>query len=82
MKTAVSVPDDIYDAAEDLSEELGLSRSGLYSQAVAEFVTRHRQSDVTERLNAVYAEQSSRLDPVLNELQIRSVQEAGYEADW
>lgn len=81
MKTAVSVPDDIYEAAEDLSEELGVSRSGLYSQAVAEFVNRHRQSDVTERLNAVYAEEDSRLDPVLDEIQVRSLDISG-ESSW
>ena len=73
MKTAVSIPDDIYEAAEDLAQETGLSRSGLYSQAVAEFVTRRRASDVTEKLNALYGEEDSHLDPLFEEIQLRSL---------
>ena len=73
MKTAISLPDDIFEAAEELADELGLSRSRLYAQAVAEFVEHHRTDDVTERLNEVYAKTDSRLDPVLEELQARSI---------
>lgn len=73
MKTAVSLPDEIFDAAEELAEELGVSRSRLYAQAVAEFVAHHRTDDVTERLNKVYTKTEGRLDPVLEELQARSI---------
>jgi hypothetical protein len=73
MKTAISVPDEIFEAAEELADELGVSRSRLYAQAVAEFVAHHRTDDVTERLNKVYANTESRLDPVLEELQVRSI---------
>ncbi|HEV8241740.1 MAG TPA: hypothetical protein VGS57_20425 [Thermoanaerobaculia bacterium] len=73
MKTAISLPDEVFEAAEELADQLGMSRSRLYAEAVAEFVASHRNDDVTERLNAVYAKTDSQLDPVLEELQSRSV---------
>jgi len=78
MKTAISVPDDVFEAAEELAEELRFSRSRLYSQAVAEFVAHHKQDDVTERLNHVYAETGAKLDHLLEELQLSSVSRDGW----
>lgn len=52
MKTAISIPDDVFEAAERLAERLDKSRSQLYSEAVAEFVFRHDPETLTERLDA------------------------------
>ena len=41
MKTAVSIPDDVFEEAERLATELKTSRSQLYSRALQEFVARH-----------------------------------------
>jgi len=73
MKTAVSIPGPIFDAAEELADRLGISRSKLYAQAMAEYVARHRDDNVTEALNRVYGEHSSRLDPVLEAMQFLSL---------
>jgi metal-responsive CopG/Arc/MetJ family transcriptional regulator len=75
MKTAVSVPDQLFEAADRLAARLGISRSALYATAVAEYVEAHRSQGVTERLDAVYATQpeESELDPVLSALQNRSI---------
>jgi predicted transcriptional regulator len=73
MKTAISLPNEVFEAAEHLAQELGVSRSRLYASAVAEFVARHRSDDVTERLNAVYREADASLDPVLAEIQSLSL---------
>lgn len=73
MKTAISVPDAVFQAAEELARKLGVSRSRLYSLALAEYVAQHSDREVTARLDAVYAEVDSRLDPVLEELQRRSL---------
>jgi len=54
MKTAVSIPDRIFEDAERLADERGVSRSELYARAVAEYVDKQRSVGVTERLNAVY----------------------------
>ena len=56
MKTAVSIPDDVFADAERLARQLKTSRSRLYSQALAEYIARHSTNDVTEALNLVVDE--------------------------
>jgi len=55
MKTAISIPDDVFTAADRLAAKLNQSRSQLYSRAVREYVARHSSDDVTSALDAVYA---------------------------
>ena len=75
MKTAISIRDEIFDAAERLARSLGMSRSELYSTAVKEFVARHSSQRVTEKLNELYDEDASTsvLDHNLKLLQARSL---------
>jgi len=51
MKTAVSIPDELFREADHLAHRLGISRSELYVRAVAEYIGAHREQSVTERLN-------------------------------
>lgn len=71
MKTSISIPDEIFRAADQLANELGITRSGLYARAVAEYVAKHRQADVTAQLNRVYATTSSALPADIQLSQIR-----------
>jgi metal-responsive CopG/Arc/MetJ family transcriptional regulator len=73
MKVAVSIPEDLFDSAESLGRRLGVSRSRLYSTALAEFLAKHQGRKTTERLNRLYAEEDSRLDTPLRRGQARSV---------
>jgi metal-responsive CopG/Arc/MetJ family transcriptional regulator len=73
MKTAISVPDALFDAAEEVADRLGVSRSQLYATALAEYVAKHRDDEVTAALNRVYAEESSEVDPVLSAMQFVSL---------
>ena len=66
MKTAVSLPDDIFAEAEALAEAQRMSRSRLYAAALREYLARHQPDAVTEALDAVYAIESSSLDPALS----------------
>jgi metal-responsive CopG/Arc/MetJ family transcriptional regulator len=77
MKTAISIPDPIYEAAEKLAKRLGVSRSQLYSRAINSLIEKYRYSGVTERLDAVYEvnPESGRLDQDIEELQSRSIAE-------
>ncbi len=73
MKTAISLPDELYQRAETTARKMRISRSRLYSRAIAEFLEKEEDSAVTERLNTVYAEQSSVLDPSLERAQLVSL---------
>ncbi len=53
MKTAVSVPNDVFEKAEQLARSAGKSRSEVYSAALREYVARHSADDVTEAINRV-----------------------------
>ena len=55
MKTAVSIPDDVFAGAERLAKRTRKSRSRLFSDAVREYLARHAAEDVTETMNRVCA---------------------------
>lgn len=75
MRTEVSIPDPVFDAAEELAEELGVSRSELYTRALSELLREHLDRSVTERLNEVYRDEgSSDLDPELIRLRSASLE--------
>jgi metal-responsive CopG/Arc/MetJ family transcriptional regulator len=55
MKTAVSIPDDVFARTERFAKQARRSRSEVYSAALREYVARHAADDVTEALNRVCA---------------------------
>ena len=73
MKTTVSIPDDVFAAAEGLAARLRMSRSELYAAAIREYLTGHRHDGVTEQLDANFASDPSALDPELVHLQVQEV---------
>lgn len=75
MKTAISIPDAIFDEAERLAKTRGWSRSELYANAVSAYVDSERFLGVREKLDAVYGENidDSALDPLLASAQARSL---------
>jgi predicted transcriptional regulator len=56
MKTAVSIPDDVFEGAERLARRTKKSRSRLFSDAVKEYVARHASDDITVAMDQVCAE--------------------------
>ncbi len=56
MKTAVSIPDEVFEKAERLAQRAKRSRSELFSAALAEYVARHAPDEVTEAINRVCAD--------------------------
>ncbi len=69
MKTAISIPDDIFSAAENYAHQSHLSRSALFTRALVEFLSRRRNEGVTERLNQLYDKEKSSLDASLSKMQ-------------
>jgi len=77
MKTAVSIPDDVFEDADRLARRLGHSRSQLYSRALREFVARHDPSSVTAALDAIVAE-----EPTVDAFVARAGRRAVARSDW
>ena len=62
MKTAVSIPDDVFEDAERLASKLQTSRSKLYARALAEFVARHDDDRVTALMDEAVREAGGQRD--------------------
>lgn len=77
MKTAISIPDPLFNAVERLAKRFGISRSELFQRAVREFLGNHEDKGVTEALNEVYGpdHEKARLDQLLERLQVASIPE-------
>lgn len=86
VRTAVSIPEGLFERAEELAKRLGVSRSELYARAVERFLQqeepkRRRKKaaepdeldPITKRLNEIYADESNALDPVLERLQADAI---------
>ena len=73
MKIGLSIPDELFESGETLGKRLGVSRSRLYATALADFLAKHSGRKVTDRLNAVYADQDSLPEPGVRRLQRRSL---------
>ncbi len=73
MKVAISLPDPIFREAELLAAALNKSRSQLYAEALTGFVRTHGAHNITERINAACARQSTALDPALASAQFKAL---------
>lgn len=74
MKTAVSIPDDVFKQAEELIRRTRESRSRLYSRAVAEYVARHSPDRVTEAMDHALADLDEPNDPFVTAASHRGLQ--------
>jgi metal-responsive CopG/Arc/MetJ family transcriptional regulator len=72
MKTAVSVPDELFRQGEATAKKLRMSRSKLYATALAQYLERKRSKSITERLNEVYSKHDSKMDPALQRMMLET----------
>ena len=66
MKTAVSIPDDVFEKAERLAKRAKRSRSDVFAAALREYVARHAPEEVTEAMNRVCEEIGGTQDKFVN----------------
>ncbi len=74
MKTAISIPDNIFQAAERYAKSHGVSRSKLYSQALAQFLKKNSEEEITKKLNEIYSHQPSTVNEAVATLQFYSLE--------
>jgi len=73
MKTAISIPDELFTSAEQFAQQRGLTRSQLYATALRHYLQEQRRDAITDQLNAIYASESSALEPPLLSAQARTL---------
>lgn len=74
MKTAVSVPDDVFESAERLARRERRSRSEVYSAALREYVARHSPDEVTDAVNRVVSDLGIEVDPFVVQATARTLE--------
>jgi len=78
MKTAISLPDPLFRAAEQFAQAHGLSRSELFARALQTYLQAYQAHDITETLNQIYTAEESALDPRV----IRAQAQVVTKEDW
>lgn len=78
MKTAISLPDPVFEEGEVLAQKLGISRSELYTEALKVYLRRYNRERILAKLNEVYSQESSDLDTVMTTMQLLSLP----QEDW
>lgn len=78
MKVAISLPDPVFVAAEQLAKQRKVSRSELYVAALTEYLAANSPDAVTAKLNALYAVESSALDPMMVREQAKAIDDEAW----
>jgi len=55
MKTAISIPDELFHSADEAAKNLGLTRSALIQRALEDYLDTQNQKAIIEKLNRVYS---------------------------
>ena len=74
MKTAVSIPDEVYHGAERLARRSRKSRSRLYGDALREYLARHAPDEVTEAMNRAVSEVGEEKDAFVSAATLRTLE--------
>ena len=75
MKAEISVPNPVFEAAQQLAQERNMSLSEFYTAALAAYVATCRNDDITRRLDEVYATEESAIEGELVAIQVASIGE-------
>jgi len=73
METTISLPNEVFQKAEEAAAALGISRNELYAAALLQYLREKGDDEITERLNQVYTETDSEMDDLSQQLQIVSL---------
>ena len=82
MKTAISIPDELFTLAEITAKKLGIPRSQLFARALEEFIENHSNQSITEKLNKIYPNTSEHFVLNSNDVGINLLRESLKNDSW
>jgi metal-responsive CopG/Arc/MetJ family transcriptional regulator len=82
MKTAISIPNELFTLAEITAKKLGIPRSQLFARALEEFIENHSNQSITEKLNKIYPNTSEHLVLNSNDVSINLLRESLKNDSW
>ena len=78
MKTAVSLPDELFVKVEKTAERLGISRSRLFALALEEYLLERQPEEITRALNELYESEPSSVDAIVAGMQTASTRDESW----
>jgi metal-responsive CopG/Arc/MetJ family transcriptional regulator len=82
MKTAISLPDTLYEDAEKTAKSMGIPRSQLFAKALEEFINHHKKESITEKYNEIYSQISSEDVSKIEAVSIMNLRELTKNDTW
>ncbi|MCB1173664.1 MAG: ChpI protein [Leptospiraceae bacterium] len=82
MKTAVSIPDELFEQAEKTAQKMGIPRSQLYARALDAYLKFHNKSVITNRLNAVAERSTLHPEVLASEAGLQALRESLKDDSW
>jgi len=82
MKTAVSLPDNIYLEAEETAQNMGITRSALYRNALIEYIKKNNRKYITQKLNEVYNDDYYKEFEPISQAGLESIRELTKNDTW
>ena len=82
MKTAISIPDKLFETADKTAKKLKISRSELYQIAIKKFVEEFNEDVLIKSLNETYETEDSKLDKSIEKLQMNTIQTGTLDDSW
>ncbi len=74
MKTAISVPSDVFQLSEKLAKKLKVSRSAIFAMGVKKLAEEHDEDEIIAQINRVCEKVDTSLDPTVRQYQNRILQ--------
>jgi len=68
MKTAISVPPEVFALSEKLAKKLKVSRSAIFAMGVRKLGKEFEDEEITRKLNEFYSKEKAQLDPVIMQM--------------
>ncbi|AEJ20959.1 hypothetical protein [Gracilinema caldarium] len=81
MKTAISLPDTLYNDAEKIAKDMGIPRSQLFAKALEEFINHHKKDRITDKLNSIYKKELLGNDRIVD-VNLESLRELTKNDSW
>jgi metal-responsive CopG/Arc/MetJ family transcriptional regulator len=74
VKTAISIPDNLFRKVDQYAKSHGYSRSELFAKAVEQYLEAHPSDHITKQLNEVYSSGQAELNEMLSTMQFSSIE--------
>ncbi len=82
MKTAISLPDNVYFSADKMAKQMGIPRSQLFAIALIEYIKKHKKDNVTAQLNKIYPLSSKEEDDAYLNASLHQLRKAAKDDAW